>query len=150
MITNLIKKTAAEWATENPVLAEGTMGLDLTSNTYRIGNGQSKWLDLGNNLPVQDTSENFNPSIGIKLDGTKYYNKYTQSGAFTISINSDSIIGGVAILPVLLDGNTITISGATKRTTSSDAVTTSGETDEYVFFETTTGTYYVINNLGVL
>ena len=148
MITNLIKKTAAEWATENPVLAEGVMGLDTTNSTYKIGNGQSRWLDLGNNLPQQDTSENFNPSIGIKLGGTIFYDRYSQSGAFTISIQPNGIIGGVAILPILIDGNTITISGAIKDPKSDDASTTSGDIDRYVFWKDSVGIYYSITNLG--
>lgn len=145
---NIINKTAAQWATENPVLPEGWLGLDLTNNTFRIGNGQSKWLDLGNNLPLQDTSENFDPSTGIKLGGTIWYTKYTQSGAFTISIQPNGIIGGAAILPILVDGNTITVTGATKDPKSDDASTTSGDTDRYVFWKDSVGIFYSITNLG--
>lgn len=145
---NIINKTAAQWATENPVLPEGWLGLDLTNNTFRIGNGQSKWLDLTGNLPTQDTSENFNPSVGVKLGGTVYYTKYTQSGTLGISINSDSIIGGCAILPILIDANTITITGATKDPKSDDASTASGDIDRYVFWKDSIGIYYSITNLG--
>jgi hypothetical protein len=151
MITNLIKKTAAEWATENPVLAEGQLGLDLTANTFKVGNGQSKWLDLPTGLSVTNSVKNFNPSNGISLKGDSFYSVYTQSGAFTISIQSDTEIGGGTVLPIVVDGNAITITGATQHpSNTTTASTTSGETDEYIFWKTSTGIYYAINNLGVL
>jgi len=148
MITNLIKKTAAEWNTENPVLAEGHIGFDITNNSFRIGNGQSKWMDLGLNITSTDTSENFNSMTGIVLQGDKIFTKYTQSGAFTITIKDGGILGCGAILPVLIDGSTITVTGATKDPKSDDASSTSGDTDRYVFWKDGSGVYYSITNLG--
>lgn len=40
------RDTAANWETNNPILAEGEMGYDTTNCQIRIGNGESNWLDL--------------------------------------------------------------------------------------------------------
>jgi len=37
---------SAAWASANPVLADGELGLDTTSYTYKIGNGASTWTQL--------------------------------------------------------------------------------------------------------
>lgn len=86
-----------------------------------------------------------NPAEGIDLSNPLgvYYNSLTQSGALELSIKSNSIVGGEALLPITLDGNTITITGATKQ--SGDAGT-SGTVDKYLFWKDTTGIYYVIIN----
>jgi len=38
--------TAIQWATANPILAEGEMGLDIDTNRIKIGNGVGHWLEL--------------------------------------------------------------------------------------------------------
>lgn len=40
------RDTAAEWAAANPVLDEGEIGLDLTNNQFKIGNGTDAWNSL--------------------------------------------------------------------------------------------------------
>lgn len=44
----LRRDTAASWASENPVLLEGEIGLELdsTRNRMKIGNGTDAWNDL--------------------------------------------------------------------------------------------------------
>lgn len=40
------RDTTAGWAEENPVLAEGELGLDTDLNTFKIGNGTATWSEL--------------------------------------------------------------------------------------------------------
>lgn len=40
------RDTSANWASVNPVLAQGELGLDLTTLQYKIGNGSSAWNSL--------------------------------------------------------------------------------------------------------
>lgn len=40
------RDTAANWASSNPILAQGEPGLDLTTDQIRIGDGTSNWADL--------------------------------------------------------------------------------------------------------
>lgn len=42
----LRRDTAAEWTAENPVLAEGEMGLETDTAKYKIGNGTTAWNSL--------------------------------------------------------------------------------------------------------
>lgn len=38
--------SSTQWATANPVLAEGEIGLELDSNNLKIGDGVTNWNDL--------------------------------------------------------------------------------------------------------
>lgn len=40
------RDTAENWEKNNPILASGELGFDTTTNSMRIGNGTSHWLDL--------------------------------------------------------------------------------------------------------
>lgn len=45
-VIKLRRNNTANWASENPILAEGELGIELDSNTFKIGNGTTPWLDL--------------------------------------------------------------------------------------------------------
>jgi hypothetical protein len=38
--------TKSQWASANPVLAEGEMGLETDTRLFKIGNGSSTWNQL--------------------------------------------------------------------------------------------------------
>lgn len=38
--------TAAQWASSNPVLADGEPGYDTTNDVFKVGNGSSTWSNL--------------------------------------------------------------------------------------------------------
>lgn len=40
------RDTAANWASVNPILAQGEMGYDLTSGVLKIGDGATAWNSL--------------------------------------------------------------------------------------------------------
>ena len=42
----LRRDTLANWTTNNPVLAEGELGVELVSNKFKVGNGTSTWTAL--------------------------------------------------------------------------------------------------------
>jgi hypothetical protein len=43
---NSLHYTTSDWATFNPVLSDGQLGVDSTTKQYKVGDGYSKWLDL--------------------------------------------------------------------------------------------------------
>ena len=43
----LRRDTATNWSSTNPVLAQGEIGIDLTNNKLKIGDGTSNWNTLG-------------------------------------------------------------------------------------------------------
>ena len=42
------RDTAANWESENPILSEGELGLDLTNERFKIGDGVTAWNSLEN------------------------------------------------------------------------------------------------------
>jgi hypothetical protein len=38
--------STAAWAEENPVLAQGEFGVDITLGQFKIGDGESTWSEL--------------------------------------------------------------------------------------------------------
>lgn len=54
------RDTAANWASANPVLADGEVGFDRDHNEIRIGNGVQAWVDLkrigGNSVEAADAA----------------------------------------------------------------------------------------------
>lgn len=42
----LRRGTGIDWATKNPLLREGEMGLEIGTNRYKIGDGFRRWADL--------------------------------------------------------------------------------------------------------
>ena len=47
-ITNIQarKGTATDWSTQNPVLASGELGYDLTNRALKLGDGNTAWNNL--------------------------------------------------------------------------------------------------------
>lgn len=89
------RDTAARWESANPILANGEIGIDITNNEMKVGDGKTAWKGLppvsdrrvidslmckkvvGGTTPIQPTSE----EIGIlyKTDGSvvsSSYNSY--------------------------------------------------------------------------
>lgn len=55
MRLQLRRGTAAQWAARNPILAEGELGVDTTTDTLRIGDGVTAWSGL--------------PTLSVPADG---------------------------------------------------------------------------------
>lgn len=44
--SDVLVGTAAEWASVNPILGRGQMGVDSTTGGIKIGNGSTRWSAL--------------------------------------------------------------------------------------------------------
>jgi hypothetical protein len=78
--------TAAEWNASNPVLAVGEIGYESDTNTHKIGDGLSEWVDL----PYEGTAPGGTVNNSLALGGTAAANYILASqigatGAGTLS-----------------------------------------------------------------
>ena len=62
----LRRDTAANWATNNPILAEGEIGIELLSNKIKIGDGITSW----NLLNYVYSEKIINDNLLGSIDGT--------------------------------------------------------------------------------
>lgn len=90
----LRRDTSANWQTENPVLLEGEIGIDLTNNNIKIGDGLTAWnvldyvhsdVDLSNyytkgetNNAIQGTRTALEGEINAKVDNDTYQAKVSE------------------------------------------------------------------------
>jgi hypothetical protein len=95
------KGTAADWLQQNPVLASGELGYDLTNKILKLGDGSSNWVSLGSiNLSSSNITD-FNSAIsGIlpvkNLSAGNNISISSVSGVYTISSSG----GGTSANPV--------------------------------------------------
>lgn len=68
--------TRANWESVNPVLLRGELGLDLTENRIKIGDGTHKWAELEyacirviDNLTSSSSAEALSANQGVVLKG---------------------------------------------------------------------------------
>ena len=70
LIARLSEKnyTSEQWTALNPILEAGEIGIDLTTNRLKIGDGVKSW----NNLPyMSNTSEILRAGDGVKISGNQ-------------------------------------------------------------------------------
>lgn len=100
------RDTATNWSTINPILAEGEIGIDLTNNKYKIGDGITAWntlsyasssdssaLKITNNL--SDLSNTATARTNIGLGNVANVNQIPMSYLTTdgtLSSNSDVLV----------------------------------------------------------
>jgi len=114
------RDSGANWTSANPTLAQGELGLDLTNNKIKIGDGSTAWTSLpyfneqetgGGGLSVSDFGEGFTDSLDSgKITTSKLYNENPNPGLnnqYELGVTN----GGVVTLP---DGSII--NGATLKT----------------------------------
>jgi hypothetical protein len=78
--------TEAQWVTSNYLLADGEIGFSTDTNTVKMGNGTSHWVDLPilfetEFLPLHGTADNSLLLNGV--DGSNYLNAYDADTAAT-------------------------------------------------------------------
>ena len=114
----LRRDTGANWTTNSTVvLAEGEIGVNLTSGQFKLGNGTSTWAQLtyfepgaggGGGISISDFGEGFVDNLDAgKITTSKLYNENPNQGLnnqYTLEVTN----GGVVALP---DGSII--NGAT-------------------------------------
>lgn len=47
-----------EWESKNPILKDGEPGVDDTVGNFKIGDGESRWLELDYFMPVDEADPN--------------------------------------------------------------------------------------------
>lgn len=98
---NTIKYTSSEWATFNPVLADGQYGLETDTRKIKVGNGQSKWLDLsyssgGDARVTPLVDQTFSGEFNLSTNYEVYYNQYTTNTTVTPTISTSPLVGACA------------------------------------------------------
>ena len=100
-ITNIQarKGTATDWSTQNPVLASGELGYDITNKILKLGDGTTAWTTLSTiNLTASNITD-FNSSVSGVLpvkDIVPGSNISITSSSGTYTINSTSSGGEVS------------------------------------------------------
>lgn len=97
----MIEYTAAYWATTNPVLPLGVFGLDTTNNILKLGNGETRWLDLveqssGDDRVTPLINQTFSGEFNLSTNYEVYYNAYTTNTTVTPTVSSTPLVGAVA------------------------------------------------------
>jgi len=99
--------TASEWTNANPILAEGELGLELDSNKFKLGNGNTRWNSLlytsTFNITKDTSSDIAYPtyvtglgviSAGISTQGLVYKPSLGNIGIATTNPTSKLWVGG--------------------------------------------------------
>jgi hypothetical protein len=99
--------TASEWTNANPILAEGELGLELDSNKFKLGNGNTRWNSLlytsTFNITKDTSSDTAYPtyvtglgviSAGISTQGLVYKPSLGNIGIATTNPTSKLWVGG--------------------------------------------------------
>jgi hypothetical protein len=120
------RDTSANWTTNNPTLSQGELALDLTNNSFKIGDGTAAWNTLAyvGTLPTQSS----NTGKYLTTNGTAA----SWTGSLTpVSLFETKVAVAASAIDLSL-GNyfTKTISGATTFTVSN--VPVSGTVGEFI------------------
>lgn len=138
--------TAAQWSNANTILAAGEMGIDTSTNQFKIGNGSTAWNSLaygglqGATGPIGALSNMTSGSVS------------TPSLAFTSDLSSGAFLpttGAIGFTTAGVErmrvGSNITIPTPMRaRIVTSNITGTSATVD----FTNTDGTYYYMTNTG--
>ena len=104
----LRRDTAADWTSNNPVLAEGEFGWESDTNRFKIGDGSSNWQ----NLAYASDGD----AAGITFVGDD------SSGTLVSQNETFKIAGGTGITTAV-SGDTLTITGSGITASSTDTLT---------------------------
>jgi hypothetical protein len=95
----LRRGTSAEWASVNPIIAQGEFVIELDSGRFKLGNGVDRWNNLPYNGFVGHGSDPSNWNTNIKL-GLYDVNRLSWSG--TLGSPTDAI--PIGLLAVFVSG----------------------------------------------
>lgn len=138
--------TTAEWASANPTLAAGELGLETTTSQFKIGNGTTAWnsLSYGGIQGIQGNTG----SVGALLSGTVS----APSLAFSSDISSGFYLSSVSNVGFATGGvermrfgsNVVFQAPMRARIITSNITGTSATVD----FTANDGIYYALTNTG--
>lgn len=63
------KDTAANWATANPVLAEGEFGFETDTRKWKVGNGATTWNSMPYGIESNDVNHIAKHNWGLEIEG---------------------------------------------------------------------------------
>lgn len=95
-VIQLRRGTAAEWASVNPILADGEEGLETDTGYRKVGDGSTRW-NLLQYFPRTNTSEWITPSVSglARLSSTQFQVSGDQTAVFPIGRRIKAIcVGG--------------------------------------------------------
>jgi len=127
-IIKLRRDTAANWASVNPVLASGEMGLDTTNDKIKIGNGSSTWsaLPYAFDTPTGVTTKANSAQSAAESTASGYVSTHA---ALATSHGVAGAIVGTSDTQTLtnktIDGNSNTLTVLNAQTTAASANTAS-------------------------
>jgi hypothetical protein len=59
----LRRGTSVEWAEVNPILDAGEQGYETDTKTYKVGDGESHWLELDGYVPSEEMMVKINVAV---------------------------------------------------------------------------------------
>ena len=98
----LRRGTSAEWSSVNPIIAQGEFVIELDTGRFKLGNGISRWNDLGYNGFVGHGSDPNNWDNNVKL-GLFNVNRDSWSG----TVGSPTDANSVGLLAVFASGGNV-------------------------------------------
>lgn len=143
------RDTAANWASSNPVLASGELGLDTGSGRIKVGDGTTAWSSLPSlgGFDSSNTASNWtsaNTTLGLGQVGLESDTKLIKIGDGTTAWTSQPYIGQWHIFRLAANGSAIGSAIADYFGTSSTITLDAGSSYEVefelYFLKTTAGT----------
>ena len=112
----LRRDTAANWASENPVLSEGEPGFDTTNQILKVGNGTPAWNSLSQFQGPQgaqgpagqdgaDGVDGVDGQDGIQINSYTKANLPLAATAGTNALVTDGTIGGTPTMSYFYNGS---------------------------------------------
>lgn len=124
----LRRDTAANWTSVNPTLAQGEVGIDLTSGKFKIGDGSSTWSVLlyAIDTPVEVSTKATTARTDAETTASGYVSTHASltathgaTGAIVGTTNTQTLTGKT------IDGNSNTLTVLNAQTTAASANTAS-------------------------
>ena len=129
-VTLIIRNdTAEKWASENPVLSKGEIGVEIDTRKFKIGDGVTAWVALryasGGNVEVKTddpTASDIDYEVGtiwLNTPKSKIYMLFARGGNTAVWVEIPTVAGKVASAGAadkLATPRTITLEGAVVQT----------------------------------
>ena len=100
----LRRDTAANWASENPVLSEGEPGFDTTNQILKVGNGTTAWNSLSQFQGPAGT-DGQDGADGVSIQTYTKANLPLNATAGTNALVTDGTIGGTPTMSYFYNGS---------------------------------------------
>jgi hypothetical protein len=98
VIIQLRRDTAANWTSNDPILAQGELGLETDTNLIKAGDGSTVWssLDYTNEFSIEDGSVTYE-KVASDLTASSDNSSTTISSTLTLTLSGGGISRGLNI-----------------------------------------------------